>query len=257
MSSTYAMVRGHDPSDPIADPARFFKSARRALLATLETAATDEDAVARVTARAFELFEWAVADESVEGAGLACHGGCASCCTIRVVATAPEVLAVAQYIRGLPGAQEALLTRRIADADRSTRRHDEAQRFEAGVRCPFVEDGLCVVYDVRPLACRGHASFDAQACVDVLTGQSCEVPVSMRHLTVRSLVQNALQSALRAHGRAWGVYELNQASRIAMSDDTCAALWTAGGDSFAPAEICEISREEMAATFDAIEALET
>jgi len=139
------------------------------------------------------------------------------------------------------------LTRRIAAVD-------GVQRCEQGVTCPFVDGGLCVVYPVRPLACRGHVSFDAQACIDALAGCACEVPVSALHMTVRSLVQNAMQSALRDFGYAWGVYELNQALNIALSDDACEAAWIAGKDIFAPVLVADVSSDEMAATFDAIKA---
>jgi len=75
------------------------------------------------------------------------------------------------------------------------------------------------------------------------------------HLNIRSLVQNALQSALRDAGLAWGNYELNQALQIALCDETCEAAWMAGVDVFAPALITEVSLEEMAETFDVIKAM--
>jgi hypothetical protein len=38
------------------------------------------------------------------------------------------------------------------------------------------------------------ASYDEQACIDAAAGRPAEVPVSKLHLTVRSLVQNAMQA---------------------------------------------------------------
>jgi Fe-S-cluster containining protein len=171
-----------------------------------------------------------------------------------VIATAPEILAVARTIRSATRMMEGELMRRIAIADRSTRQLGEARRLEEGVACPFVDRGLCVIYTVRPLACRGHASYDSRACIDALAGHPCEVPVSTLHMNVRSLVQNAMQSALRDGGYAWGVYEFNQALNIAASDEACEAAWVAGEDVFAPALVADVSCDEMAATFDAIKA---
>lgn len=113
---------------------------------------------------------------------------------------------------------------------------------------------MCIVYAARPLACRGHVSYDVQACIDALTGRACEVPISVLHMTARSLVQNAMQSALRDSGRAWMIYELNQALHIALADEGSEFAWMKGGDVFAPALISEVSCEEMAATFDSIKA---
>jgi len=121
--------------------------------------------------------------------------------------------------------------------------------------CPLIECDHCVAYAARPLACRGHASYDEEACRDALKGGASEVPVSALHLTVRSLVQNAMQSALRDGGLAWGSYELNQTLHIALRDETAERAWLAGSDVFAPALITDISLSEMAETFDAIKAM--
>lgn len=240
--------------DPLADPLAYFNCVHRDFLDLLAAAEHHDERVAAFAERAFETFAWGVAGHADNLEGVACHGGCASCCTIRVVATVPEILAIARTIRASPPTMEVELMRRIAAADSSTRLLDEVQRLEQGVACPFVDQGLCVIYPVRPLACRGHASFDAQACIDALSGHSCEVPVSTLHMNVRSLVQNAMQSAMRDFGYAWGVYELNQALLIASSDTACETAWLEGKDVFAPALVADVSSDEMAATFDAIKA---
>ncbi|HEY9193603.1 MAG TPA: YkgJ family cysteine cluster protein, partial [Methyloversatilis sp.] len=74
--------------------------------------------------------------------------------------------------------------------------------------------------------------------------------LSVAHRTVRSLVQNAMQSALRDAGYAWASYELNHALRLALADPGTDAAWLAGEDVFADAQVDEISPLEMARTFD-------
>lgn len=243
--------------DPFADSLGYFTCTHRDFLDVLARSAPHDNPVAAVADRAFDLFERGVAGHGDDLGEVACHGGCASCCTIRVVATAPEILAVARYLRVLPREIEVEMRRRIAAADDSTRHCDETQRWKQGIACPFVDNGFCVVYAVRPLACRGHASFDAQACIDALTGRNCEVPVSSLHAIVRSLVQNAMQSALRDNGYAWGVYELNHALRIAETNDAYEAALLGGEDIFLPALVADVSAGEMATTFDAIKARAT
>lgn len=240
--------------DPVSDPLGFFTGAHREFLKLVAGPRCYRHRLSSLPELAFDLFASGVSGHVDDLEGVACHGGCASCCTIRVIATAPEILAVARTIRSAPRVMEVELMRRIALADQSTRQLDEAQRLEEGVVCPFVDRGLCVIYSVRPLACRGHASYDSQACIDALAGHPCDVPVSATHMTVRSLVQNAMQSALRDGGYAWGVYELNQALNIALSDEACEAAWVAGKDVFAAALVADVSSDEMAATFDAIKA---
>jgi Fe-S-cluster containining protein len=239
-----------DPSNPLA----FFKSLYRGFGATLADAPHRGDPIEKLLTDAFDCFERNVEPGPDPAAAVACHGGCASCCTIRVAATAPEILLIARTLRAAPKIMEFELKRKIAKADGATRQLGESQRMTAGFICPFIDRDLCAVYSVRPLACRGHASFDQQACVDALAGRVCDVPISALHMTVRSLMQNAMQAALRDAGRAWGAYELNQALLIALADEACEAQWAKGADIFASAMIADVSVEEMAQTFDAIKA---
>lgn len=71
---------------------------------------------------------------------------------------------------------------------------------------------------------------------------------------VRSIVQNAMQSAHRDGGYPWGSYELYPALQISLRNGSCRASWAAGQDVFAPALAADVSLEEMAKTFDAINA---
>lgn len=186
-----------------------------------------------------------------------CRKGCAACCRLRVVATVPEVLLIAGFIRTT--AQRLLecgidLAARVADADADTHGLDEAGRAQRKQRCPFIVKGVCAIYPVRTLACRGHASHDRRSCVGAMAGNDVVIPISQPHLMVRSMVQNAMQSALRDKGYAWGLYELNHALHIALADEGSERAWLAGEDAFAAARVTEIDLDEMARTFDEIKA---
>jgi hypothetical protein len=82
--------------------------------------------------------------KSENAPGLACHGGCASCCAIRVAATAPEILLIARAIRSCSEAMGLNLRQKVDAADSATRRLDEQSRMTAAP-CPFIEGGLCVI----------------------------------------------------------------------------------------------------------------
>jgi Fe-S-cluster containining protein len=249
VSTSIAMQSSERP-DPVVDPLALFRSLHRVFCGWL--ARNRHELIESVSQEAFESFDRSIEKRRSHSTSIACHGGCASCCTIRVTATAPEVLSIARYIRSSPKTMEFELRRRIERSDEVTRLLDETQRMEQGIACPFVDGDLCVVYSVRPLDCRGHASYDVQACIDALAGRACEVPISVEHLRARSLVQNAMQSALRDYGYAWALYELNQALQIGLSDDGAESAWMNGVDIFASARVSDVSSEEMAATFDAI-----
>jgi Fe-S-cluster containining protein len=215
------------------------------------------DFVGALCVQAFDSFEKNVAIQAEGLPSLACKGECDACCTLRVSATAPEVFLIARFVsvNAAAFAQAGIdLTRRIADTAAVVGGLSEARRIAVRRECPFIENGLCIAYRVRPLACRGHASFDKEACIKATAGESVEAPVSEPHLIVRSLVQNALLFALRDAGLAWRLYELNEALHVALSIPDALAKWVAGEDPLLPAMIGEFDAREASATFDAIRA---
>lgn len=191
-----------------------------------------------LTDDAFELFEANIGPQTRHLPPLACEKGCPSCCTLRVLATAPEIFVLADYVQRIDATRSGAtiaLRRRIALADRATRGRNETERMALRKPCPFLVRGVCIVHPVRPLACRGHASFDRQACVRVAAGRDVEVPLSEPHRALRGLVQAALQSALRTARLPWGLYEMNHGLTLALDRTARDAAWLVGRDSLAPA----------------------
>ena len=204
--------------------------------------------------RAFDLFEANIGSRTERLPPLACQKGCPSCCTLRVTATAPEIFLLADYVQRIDAAPAGAaigLGRRVVLADRTTRGLSDIERMALRKPCPFVVRGVCIVHPVRPLACRGHASFDRKACAGAAAGRDVEVPISEPHLALRGLVQTALQSALRSAGLAWGLYEMNHGLTLALDRNAREAAWLGGRDSLAPAAL-ELDLATLAERFDAL-----
>jgi hypothetical protein len=87
-----------DPFNPLA----FFKRMHDAFDAELAHHHDCSDPIERLSQRAYTSFESSVECVSQQAGPIACRGGCASCCTIRVAATAPEILNIARFIRTFP-----------------------------------------------------------------------------------------------------------------------------------------------------------
>lgn len=232
----------------------FFQALQLAFDATLSRYARQPTLLDAVLAQAVDSFEGNVAIQCADESPLACERGCAACCTLRVVATAPEVLAVARFLRRL---EPALLARGIdliailRRAHQHTHALTQEQRVRLRQRCPFVAQGVCVIYPVRPLACRGHASHDAKACADAAASRRLNVPYSEGHHQVRALVQNAMQASLRRAGLAWGLYELNAAVVAALDQgDGTVHTWLYGGDPLGACAVPDMPAGEMAVVFD-------
>jgi len=238
-----------------ADPEalEFFRAVHQAFEATITTHRGGPNLLSAMNSLAFTSYEGTVGLQTEGLPAPDCRKGCATCCTIRVVATAPEVFLAARYIRAMDArfrAQKIDIRKRLARADEITRNCGERERVRLRRRCPYIHGGACVIYPVRPLACRSHMSYSRQACIDAAAGRVDAVPYSSVHMQVRSLVQNAMQSALRDARLPWATYEFNHALCIALDDDTAEAAWRAGSDILSAARATEVSGAEMAAAFD-------
>lgn len=240
-----------------ADPAalEFFRTLHQAFESVIKTHRGCETLLSALNSLAFTSYEGTIGLQTETLPAPECRKGCATCCTLRVVATAPEVFLVARYIRAMDDrfkTQKIDIRKRIARADELTRGRSERERVHLRRRCPYIHAGACVIYPVRPLACRSHMSYSRQACLDAAAGRADEVPYSPVHMQVRSVVQNAMQSALRDAHYPWATYELNHALSIALDDDAAEAAWRAGGDVLGAAQVAEVGAVEMAEAFDRI-----
>jgi Fe-S-cluster containining protein len=165
----------------------------------------------------------------------ACARGCSHCCYVRVEMTAPEVFLLARYLRSRP------------DRERDARIEATARRLEgtsgrahhlAQVRCALLgEDGACLAYPARPLACRRAHSTDASVCAAVHADPTLEVRIPSApslQWTASSLVLGWLEGCEHA-GRAPHHYELHGALRIALANGDSEARFLAGEDPLEPA----------------------
>jgi Fe-S-cluster containining protein len=137
-----------------------------------------------------------------EGGHIACRAGCCACCHCLVPLSVPEALRLMQEVLNLPESRQKLVQRVwLLTARRILRKKppqevldqpaepagDIAPELTAvsnwyhGLKqaCPFLREGLCTIYEIRPLACREHfVKGSYRACRgDDAAGQVAEVPV--------------------------------------------------------------------------------
>lgn len=116
-----------------------------------------------------------------EGFTPTCHAGCDACCHQLVMTTSAEARAAASFMRGLPRAEQARLAARLdgwleatgALRQRLQEVHDDelepvveaiaTDYWLQRIPCPFLNEGLCALYEARPLACRHHFSLSDPA----------------------------------------------------------------------------------------------
>lgn len=96
---------------------------------------------------------------------VACRLGCSHCCYQRVGVTPPEALAILFYLESTRSPSElSSLKEKMRAAYEKTRDRSAHERLSPELPCPFLEDRMCSIYEVRPLSCRGVHSLEEQIC---------------------------------------------------------------------------------------------
>ncbi|RME42102.1 MAG: YkgJ family cysteine cluster protein [Chloroflexi bacterium] len=168
---------------------------------------------------------------------LACRAGCPWCCYLPVGVTAAEAVRIAEYLRTtLPACMFEAVREQVAGLDEGTRHMDEDARAIARLPCPLLDDRLCSVYAVRPLACIAWTSFDALACKAAwYTATPATVPAHAVCYQAVMSVRLGLRSGLADVGLDGEKLDLTTAVRIALEVPDGAERWLAGEPVFAPA----------------------
>jgi Fe-S-cluster containining protein len=114
----------------------------------------------------YEELEAYVADAyAVPIQKMACKAGCSFCCNLTVEATPVEVFAILTYVQKTFTTEQvaSLKTALMAHSEKVASRPMKKLLFE-NRPCPFLRDGLCSVYEVRPIGCRRHHSARVSDC---------------------------------------------------------------------------------------------
>ncbi len=94
-----------------------------------------------------------------------CRKGCCSCCSMNTLIYRYEAVRLAE-----------VTNRKMIELPfRSYHKVLSAGKLVYGKQCVFVVDGLCSVYEHRPMVCRLHHSFNASSKDCTVTGDISEV----------------------------------------------------------------------------------
>ncbi len=165
----------------------------------------------------------------------ACTAGCCWCCYQMVTTSPPVVFFLTQAVAASGDEANALAddTRKAAVGVRGLGARD---RLALRLACPLLaEDGTCAVYPVRPLACRGWNTYDAEACRQSVESpdQAPETQVHVPQVRIAHAVESGVVAALRAHHLAAEPVELIGALAIAIDEPKALSRWLRGKDVFA------------------------
>jgi Fe-S-cluster containining protein len=170
-----------------------------------------------------------------DGHRVACRSGCTYCCMVPVAASAPEVLAIATFVRErFDEARQAALDRRVGANISATEGMDMSQRDRVRLDCPFLEAGKCTVYEVRPIACRGYSSYSVEDCREDYEhpGTGGEGHANGLRELVFGAIREGLAIACKSASVEHRLLELVRAYKIASEDSTLAETWRSRPEAF-------------------------
>lgn len=166
-------------------------------------------------------------------AKIACSRGCSYCCYGFVGVVPPEAFRVADAVRGgRAGALDAACVRARAQPLIGL---EPPARIGRKLPCPLLVEGMCSVYQQRPLVCRQTTSLSLAGCIEEFEGTDPDgrIEISSTHLAHASNAHVALLGAMLAVGLPGEAYELAAILDVVLADAACERRWLAGEPVFA------------------------
>ncbi|MCW3807965.1 YkgJ family cysteine cluster protein [Plebeiibacterium marinum] len=100
-----------------------------------------------------------------EGKAIQCEKGCSWCCYQPVYMTTQEAVLIFEFLhQAMDEAQRKKVLNNAVSKYKKTKGLTEEQKQSVKAPCPFLNQGSCSVYPVRPMACRIYLSSDKQSC---------------------------------------------------------------------------------------------
>ncbi len=165
-----------------------------------------------------------------------CQKGCTLCCSQAVLASNHEILMIWQYI------DEHMPARLIDEIkSRNSARHTQTRQMSAMEflhymhPCPFLDDGSCLIYPVRPMACRCYLSESMKSCQDQYDNPKDRTSIAALFdfpLRAGRGFNEGIRSALMEAGLIPSEWLLETFMAKVLKDATILEAWLAGNTPF-------------------------
>lgn len=102
---------------------------------------------------------------AVEGVPAECKKGCSWCCYQEVFAVTHEFLYLHEYVlHNFPDRERADMLEKAGEKVKRTMNKTVEEQLKVRFACPFLQDGNCLAYGARPMACRIYLSSSVRSC---------------------------------------------------------------------------------------------
>jgi Fe-S-cluster containining protein len=153
---------------------------------------------------------------------LACRAGCFWCCYYSVDVRAAEVFTILQAVeRTFTPEQKAQVYAEIRANSLALQGANDVERMRRNVKCPFLQEGRCSIYDARPQMCRNYHATSAVGCqLSYEDPENLDIDPEFAPYVYQAgnAHVEAFTQAMSDAGYDTNVYELNCALDAALSD---------------------------------------
>lgn len=153
---------------------------------------------------------------------LACRSGCTWCCHFSVDVRAVEVFGIVDFVeQTFTPEDKARVYAEIRANSAALGNLDEFERMRRNVKCPFLSQGRCTIYPVRPQTCRNYHATSAVGCQQSYEDpNNLDIDPEFAPLVYQAggAHVDAITTAMREAGYDTNVYEMNSAIETALSE---------------------------------------
>lgn len=172
---------------------------------------------------------------------IVCENSCNYCCHLRVGASIPETIAIYHQICSnmtKEGYQHVF--ERIMNAGPEKELAKESYWLETQTPCPFLDSentGLCLIYDIRPFACRAFHSLDKSACKKGFeTRKTTQIPCYPLYRSFIDGTASAFIHSVKKNGMVSYQVGFIKALKLLMDAPESIDQWLSGKDVFITAK---------------------
>lgn len=168
------------------------------------------------------IAEKIVTDVKKKGARFNCKSGCNDCCSFKVEVLGPEAFYIARKLKSVLSIEEAGLL-----VESLEKYIVKAKNYEGDTHaptCPMLKEGLCSIYDFRPLVCRRLNSYSVEYCKSPSKG----IPQNSTILLYFEVFSSSYMKALQSCNLPADFHDFVPALLIALTDDDAEIKWSKG-----------------------------
>ena len=166
----------------------------------------------------------------------ACKAGCFYCCYYKVEVKAHEMLLIHEYMKKniAINVREQILGSATTNAE-LIRRLTPKEHLSTNIKCPFLIENKCSVYEVRPFRCRSFHSLQVEAC-EASHKNPSDFSIATELIEAVSHFSDALsqgfEAAVMDAGLDHRTYDLNTALLETFADDSIEKRYKRGKKAF-------------------------